>query len=142
MFIGPCTNLSLQTVGKQLTVVRDALELIIGLSQLIQYFPKQTELFQSLQAQLSPAQSAPSLKPLYQTRWTVRTAAINSVLVNYSTLSDALGQIHRSGYDDYICCLKLEAILPYLMEKFSTLFGLRLSHLIFAATKQLSITLI
>ena len=57
-----CTNLSLQAVGRQLTCIRDALDLVYGL---IQFSPKRTTLFKNLQLQLSP--SAPTLKPLYPT---------------------------------------------------------------------------
>ena len=75
-----CTNLCLQAVGK--APVRDALGLVAEVSQLIQFSPKQSSLFQSMQSQLS--YNSPSLKPLCPTRltvrWTVRTAAINSVL--------------------------------------------------------------
>ena len=76
-----CTNLSLQAVGRQLPCIRDALDLVMGLNQLIQYSPKRTALFENMQLQLSPG--APTLKPLCPTRWTVRTAAFASVLQNY-----------------------------------------------------------
>ena len=73
-----CTNLSLQTVGRQSVCIRDALDLVMGLSQLIQLSPKRTSLFQTMQQQLSPG--VPTLKPLCPTQWTVQTAAIDSVL--------------------------------------------------------------
>ena len=68
----------------------------------------------------------------------MRTAAISSVLSNYQVLCDALGEIHEIGCDEYT--VKAGGYLAS-MEKFSTLFGLRLSHLLFSATEQLSLTL-
>ena len=81
---------------------------------------------------------AAKLKPLCPTRWTVRTAAIDSVLKNYSVLKSALLEIHEQGRDEY--SLKAGGFLA-AMEKFSTFFGLHLSYLIFSSTEQLSIAL-
>ncbi len=49
-----CTNLCLQTVGRQCVPIRDALDLIMELSKLIRYSPKRSTLFSTLQTQLSP----------------------------------------------------------------------------------------
>ena len=77
------------------------------------------------------------LKPLCQTRWTVRTKAIDAVLKNYNLLQDTL-DIIKQGKDEHT--MKAVGFLNS-MDKFSTYFGLQLSHLIFSATEQLSITL-
>ena len=131
-----CTNLCLQSVGRQCIPVRDALDLVMELSQLIRYSPKRSTLFQNLQSQLSP--QSPSLKPLCPTRWTVRTAAISSVIENYAVLCEALAEINLSTHDEY--GRKAGGFLAQ-MEKFSTFFGLKLSHLVFSGTEQLSISL-
>ena len=94
-----CTNLSLQAVARQSTCIRDALDLVLGLNQFIQLSPKRTTLFQTMQLQMSP--SAPTLKPLCPSRWTVRTAAFASVLQNYEVLCSALDEIHSSGTGEY-----------------------------------------
>ena len=57
-----CTNLCLQTLGRQSQCVHNALELVVGISQLIRYSPKRSSLFDTLRSQVSPG--APSLKPL------------------------------------------------------------------------------
>lgn len=67
--------------------------------------------------------NSPSLKPLCPTRWTVRTAAINSVLTNYEVLCDTLCQMNREGMDEY--AMKAGGILP-AMERFCTYSGLHL----------------
>ena len=52
-----------------------------------------------MQCQVSP--SLLSLKPLCPTRWTIHTAAINSVLVNYKVLHECRDQINEEGRDEY-----------------------------------------
>ena len=74
-----CTNLCLQTVP-----IRDALDLVMGVADLIRYSPKRATLFEAIQAQLAPG--SPSVKPLCPTRWIVRTCALHSILSNYSVL--------------------------------------------------------
>ena len=131
-----CANLCLQTIGCQCVPVRDALDLVMELAQLIRFSPKRSSLFESLKAQLSPG--SPSLKPLCPTRWTVRTAAINSVLENYKLLCETLAEVNSTTSDEY--GRKAGGFLAQ-MEKFSTYFGLKLAHLVFAGSEQLSITL-
>ena len=127
-----CTNLCLQTAGRQVPCVHDALDLVMGLTQLIRFTPKRSSLFETLQAQVSS--SVPTLKPLCPTRWTVRTRAFDTILTNYHLLQDAL-EIIQQGTDEYAS--KAAGFLT-LMERFSTYFGLMVSHLIFSATEQLS----
>ena len=131
-----CTNLCLQSVGRKCTAVRDALDLVMEVSQLIKFSPKRCTLFSNVQKELGVCSL--SLKPLCPTRWTVRTAAISAVLSNYSTLLAALEQINAETHDDY--GRKAGGYLAQ-MDKFSTFFGLKLAHLIFAGTEQLSLTL-
>ena len=72
------TNLCLKTLGTQSICVHEALEVVMGLSQLIRFSQKRSTLFEALQAQMSP--DAPTLKPLCPTRWTVHTKAIDAIL--------------------------------------------------------------
>ena len=81
---GHCTNLRLQSVARQCVIVRNALDLVMEVSQLILYSPKRSSLFLTLQSQMTPGSK--TLKPLCPTRWTVRTAAISAVLGNYVLL--------------------------------------------------------
>lgn len=94
-----CTKLCLQEISKQILCVRETLDLVMELSQLIRYSPKRFGLFESLMAQVSPG--APSLKPLCPTCWTVRTKAIIAVLTNYSLLQETL-EIIKEGKDEYV----------------------------------------
>lgn len=131
------TNLVLQTIGRQCVPVRDALDLIMELTQLIRYSPKRSSLFQGLRAQLSQnsGHKTHSLKPLCLTRWTVRTAAFQSIVSNYTILCEALEKINAEYHDEY--GRKAGGFLTQL-ENFSTI---KLSFLIFSGIEQLSLTL-
>ena len=71
------------------------------------------------------------------TRWTVRHTCINSILKNYKVLKTALEQI-QEGRDEYAA--KASGLLAH-MEKFETYFALKLAHLVFSSSEQLSINL-
>ena len=60
----------------------------MDISQLIRYSPKRTFLFNSIKNEVSS--DSQGLKPLCPTRWTVRTAAIESVVENYEPLTQAM----------------------------------------------------
>ena len=109
---------------------------MIEVSQLIWFLLKRLALFQSMQFKFPS--SAPSLRPLCPTCWTVQTSAIQSVLSNYAVLCDTLYKVIEEGRDDY--AIKAGGILS-VMEKLSSNFGLQLLHLIFSAMEQLSLGL-
>ena len=126
-------NLCLQDCGRQCSVVREALDLTSGLITLIRASPKRLAIFKHLQEDLAP--TAPGLKPLCPTRWTVRTGALESILKNYVVIRAELEQISRES-----CGEPSSNASGYLalMERFETFFGLQLSYLLFSATEQLS----
>ena len=74
-----------------------------------------------------------SLKLLCPTRWTARTVAINAILKDYNVLLEVLEEIHITTPDEYET--KASGLL-HLLEKFNTLFGLKLSYLLFSAAEQ------
>ncbi len=78
------------------------------------------------------------MKPLCPTRWTVRSGSVDAVLKNYAVICEELTQIGADSCSE--SSTKALGLLA-LMEKFSTFFGLKLSHLVFGATEQLSLTL-
>lgn len=88
-----------------------------------------------MQANKSPG--ATTLKPLCTTRWTVCTAAIDAALKNYTVLCEALAEINQDGRDEY--AMQAGGYLS-LMEKFVQSLVL-ISHSVFSANEQLSITL-
>ena len=128
-------NLCLQDAGRRLVCLRDALEICKGIVDLIRLSPKRLHLFSS---NLQASNSGVGLKPLCQTRWTARTAAIDAILKDYSVIMDTLEEINSTTHDEY--GMKAAGFLQSL-EKFNTLFGLRLAHILFCAAEQVSFVL-
>ena len=116
-----CLNLCLQDAAKINKNVRVCLSLVMEISQLIRYSPKRTFLFNNIKNEVSP--DSQGLKPLCPTRWTVRTAAIESVVENYEPLTQAMEEINRTSHDEYGA--KAGGILVQL-HTFDTYFGFKL----------------
>ena len=128
-------NLCLQDAGRKLACLRDALEICRGTVDLIRLSPKRLHLFSS---NLQASDSGVGLKPLCPTRWTAQTAAIDAILKDYSVIMDTLEEINSTTHDEY--GMKAAGFLQSL-EKFNTLFGLRLAHTLFCAAEQVSFVL-
>ena len=67
--------------------------------------------------------------------WTARTYSIDAVLNDYSILMETMSEVNATTRDEY--GLKAGGIIAAL-EKFSTLFGLRLGFLLFATAVEVS----
>ena len=80
-----------------------------------------------------------TLKPLCSTRWTARTATTEAILTDYTFLLETLEEVHSTTHDEYGLKIKAGG-LTHLLEKFSTLFGLQLSHIFFSTAEQVSFT--
>ena len=72
--------------------MRDALDTVREISNLIHYSPKRLHLF-STKLQ-SSEEGGVSLKPLCPTRWTARTAAIDVILTDYDLLLETLEEVY------------------------------------------------
>ena len=128
-----CLNLCLQDAAGQCSIVRDSPAIVHEISKLVRNSPKRGLVFNRVQQELSP--NAPGLKPLCPTRWTVRTASINAVFENYATLIEAFYEMQRCTPDDN--GHKAGGVVCKL-EEFRTFIGLKLSHLVFGATEEVS----
>ena len=131
-----CLNLCLQECASSCQCVREALALTSELASLIRASPKRLGLFEHIQSDLSP--DSPGLKPLCPTRWTIRTAALNAVIKNYTVICCELDTIGRETYGEPS---RKSCGLLAMIDKFGVYFGLKLSHMIFSVTEQLSVTL-
>lgn len=81
--------------------IRNALSVVMELSQLIGCSPRHTLIFRQCKQQL--AIGGNGVRPICCTRWTVQTAvmaAIKAVFSNYAALKQALQLIGESSYDD------------------------------------------
>lgn len=130
-------NLVLQDTTRRSHIIRDVLELCMGISQLINWSPKRFHLFKEKQREFNTT-SKIGVRPLCPTRWTVRAEAISAVLQNYETLMHTLAEINEEQHDEY--GLKASGYLA-LLEKFEILFGLRLGYIVFGASEEVSKTL-
>ena len=85
-------------MAKNASPVSNALDVVLEISKLIQYSPKRTIIFRQYKQDLSL--TGTGLRPLCPTRLTVRTEAINAVLLNYPALMESPSQISQCS-DDY-----------------------------------------
>lgn len=138
---GHCLNLCVQEVTKKCELLRNTMEFIFELVQLIKFSPKRLNLFENIRQQVAlcggEGASSPSLRTLCPTRWTVRHGSINSILSNYRTLITTLDTVQQ-GHDEYAA--KAKGLLARL-ESFELFFGLKLAYLVYSATEQLSVNL-
>ena len=132
-------NLCLKDVTNTCEIIRDVMNFIYELTQLIKMSPKRLTLFDSLRKEVSinTGELTPHLRMLCPTRWTVRHASIASILRNYSIIQSALEEI-RQGHDEYAA---KASGMASKMDDFDTFFGLKLAYLIFSAAEQLSINI-
>ena len=130
-----CVNLNCQEIGKNHKLIRQALDLVYEIVGLIKYSPKRAEIFAKIQHEYS---IATGLRPLCPHRWTCRTSSIAGVLENYEVLEDTMEEIKETCKDDYGT---RAAGVAALLQKFETYFALKLAHLVFSASEQLSKTL-
>ena len=75
------------------------------------------------------------VNPLCPTWWTVRTKALNAVIKQHPVIKETMDEVNRTTHDNY--GLKAGGVLSSL-EKFETLFGLKLAHLLFGAAEETS----
>ena len=129
-----CLNLCLQDAGKQINLLRDAIQLVREIVQLINCSPKRRHLFTEYLLAESDKPSG-GLKPLCPTRWTVRAAAMEAVIMQYSVIMETLEDVHHNTRDEY--GLKAGGLLAAL-EKFETFFSLKLGCLLFGCSENTS----
>ena len=63
----------------------------------------------------------------------VKTSAIDAILKHYLALLESFETVNTESHDDYGC--RARGVLS-LLQRYETLFGLHLSHLIFSASEQ------
>ena len=130
-------NLCLQDAGRKVGLLRDALDIVREIVKLIHFSPKRKHLFSEKLSNEGASQGV-NIKPLCPTRWTVRTGAIDTILKDYAVLMDTMEEVYRTTHDEH--GLKANGVLAAL-EKFQTLFGLKLGHLLFRPAEEVSKTL-
>ena len=74
-------NLAVQDTSKRIALIRNTLDVIQEISNLICFSPKCKALLERIKDQFHI--DGPSLRPLSPTRWTVKAKSLESVLSNY-----------------------------------------------------------
>ena len=132
-FLAHSLNLCLQDACRKINLIRDSMDVVKEIVKLINFSPKRKILFGSNLADND--QAGRTIAPLCLTRWTVQTAAFESVLSHYTTIMDTMQEVHETTRDEY--GLKAGGVLASL-ENFGTLFGLKLGYLLFGASEETS----
>jgi len=96
-----CTNLVAQQACESSPVVRNALSLVNELGVLMHQSGKSKAVLQNIISSVNPV-SIEAIRPLCPTRWTIRVAAITTVLGQLRCLLDALNEISTGNGDTAI----------------------------------------
>ena len=126
-------NLAIQDSSKGISIIRNALDTIQELSNLIRYSGKRKALLEKIRNDLSC--DGPTLRPLCATRWTVKAKSFESVLLNYEALLETLQEIMSDS--TFEVTAKAGGIHKCL-ESFDVLFGIMLGEKFFGLTDSLS----
>ena len=129
-------NLCLQDASRKCKILRNTMDFIHDLVQLIKFSPKRLTVFEKFRKEItvSSGDSTPSLRVLCPTRWTVRHASISSILKNYQVLQQTMEEV-QEGHDEY--ATKASGLFNK-MGQFETYFGLQLALIVFAPAEQFS----
>ena len=128
-------NLCIQHTAKGCELIRNVMDFLYEIIQLIKCSPKRLTLFNSIRAEVSlGGENTPLLRSICPTRWTVRSGSIDSILKNYNNLIATLEDV-QLGSDEYAS--KGSGLLTQ-METFEIFFGLKLAHLLFSSSEQFS----
>ena len=132
-----CTNLALQEASRRCRMVRDALDVTNELTSMVRNSPKLANLLISVSLASRSMESmgkGAKLRPLCPTRWTCRTASLQSVLSSYPAILDTLEKFSASGGEP---ARRAGGVLA-TMERFATVIGLHVSLAVFAVAEDLS----
>ena len=141
---GHALNLAVADTVKQSKICRDALDTAFEITRLIKFSPKRNAAFDKIKASTHEDDGCPSpvgIRTFCHTRWTVRGDAIESILLNYSTLrtlwEECLQPPTRLEPD-----VKARIVgMQWQMSTFDLLFGLKLCEQVLKMTDNLSRTL-
>ncbi|CAF3500966.1 unnamed protein product [Adineta steineri] len=128
-------DLALQDLSKESIAINTAINVTKDIVNFVRRSPKRLNIAEKLSYDLSIKSS--QLKPLCPTRWTVRASSMNSLLTNYQLVKSVMQEVvDQKGTSGVAAAGWLNQ-----MENFQTFFGLKLGHLIFVATEELSCSL-
>ena len=130
-----CLQLVLQEAARECRSLREALGLVKEIVKLVKLSPKRSTLFVQ---NLENYEGGVTLKPLCPTHWTVQTATFSAVLEDHIVVQQTMEDITDTTHDEY--GQRANGVLSSL-DKFDSVFGLKLDYLLFGAAEKLSRTL-
>ena len=134
---GHALNLTCSDTIKTIQLMGDSLDTAREITKLIKGSPCGDDIFTKLKAEIS--QSAPGIRALCPTRWTVRTESLQSILENFETLQsvwkEALEHVKDSDTK-----ARIRGVLTH-MRNFDFFFGTVLGYLILSHSDNFSHTL-
>ena len=134
---GHALNLSVNDTMKKSSILRDCLDTCYELIKLVKCSPKRDTMLKTLKEEAGD--DAPSVCTLCPTRWTVRAAALASILANYSKIQSLWDEVLESKPDSETRARILGVASQ--METFQYFFSLSLAEMILRHTDNLSKTL-
>ena len=140
---GHALNLAVADTVKQSKVCRDALDTAFEITRLIKFSPKRNAAFDRIKSgNVDDCYPSPiGIRTFCPTRWTVRGDAIESILVNYSTLGILWEEcLHLATRLDPDVKARIIGVQCQMLT-FNLLFGLKLCERILKMTDNLSKTL-
>ena len=135
---GHALNLACQDMIREVKVVKDALDNALELSKLLQYSAKRNAEYKRLKAKLAPQEAG--VRTLCPTRWTVRAAALASILSNYECLQACLEKFTEMSRYDREMSARCNGLLSQF-SSFSFLFGVFLGKEVLTLADNLSTAL-
>lgn len=129
-------HLAVQDYSRNVVLIRNTLDVIQELSNLIRFSSKRKALLERIRNDFG---TESSLRPLCPTCWTVKHKSFESVLINYEPLLETLEKIANGS--DGSTCLEVRSKaggIYHSLQTYESLFGVMLGERI---TDSLSISL-
>ena len=134
-------NLALQDASRSVSMIRDILDLVRDLNNVVRASAKRRGIFEKIRNELDNGElansphSLHSLRPLCPTRWTVRAKSMQSVIENYEAILTTLDTISSQDKTD---SGSKAAGLAKAFLRFTNYFALKLGVRVFEQAEELS----
>lgn len=135
---GHSLNLAVSDTLKESKVMKDALDTTYEITKLIKYSPRRDEIFRKLKDEMPP-NSAPGIRILCPTRWTVKASSLSSIISNYDVLLCTWEEAVLVTKDTE-CKARIRGVATQ-MKTFTFVYGALLGEMIFKHADNLSSTL-
>jgi len=123
-------NLILQAVTKETEIFKDCLGLVHEIGKLFKESSKRISILQNVSINLT-GHEATSIRPLCETRWTVREAALDKVIRQYEVILQALEEVGKTASWRGTTVASTSRGLVERMSQMETYYGLLIARAVF-----------